>query len=61
MIEAVSRVARLEGILLDRVYTGNAMAGLLHELNSGELKDAKSVLFLHTGGAAGLFGYPDLI
>ena len=55
------QVARLSGLILDPVYTGKAMAGLLHELNSGELKDAKSVLFLHTGGAAGLFGYPDLI
>lgn len=61
MIESVSRVARLEGILLDPVYTGKAMAGLLHELTTGKLKNAKSVLFLHTGGAAGLFGYPDLI
>lgn len=61
MIDAVSQTARLEGILLDPVYTGKAMAGLLHEVGAGTLRNAKSLLFLHTGGMPGLFGYPDLI
>lgn len=60
MIEAVSQTARLEGLLLDPVYTGKAMAGLLEEIKSGALQNVKTVLFLHTGGVTGLFGYPDL-
>jgi D-cysteine desulfhydrase family pyridoxal phosphate-dependent enzyme len=57
MIEAVELVARTEGILLDPVYTGKAMAGLISYLRSGRLKNARDVLFLHTGGTTGLFGY----
>ncbi|KAK3109479.1 hypothetical protein LTR53_017232 [Teratosphaeriaceae sp. CCFEE 6253] len=58
--DAVTLVARTEGILLDPVYTGKTMAGLLAKIRSGQLEGAKNVLFLHTGGQASLSAYPQL-
>jgi L-cysteate sulfo-lyase len=57
MIEAVTLVARTEGILLDPVYSGKAMAGLIDLVRRGELRKEENVVFLHTGGAVGLYGY----
>jgi L-cysteate sulfo-lyase len=57
MREAVALCARLEGILLDPVYTGKAMAGLIDRIRLGELGPGDTVVFLHTGGSAGLFAY----
>ncbi|MCP4328732.1 MAG: D-cysteine desulfhydrase family protein [Alphaproteobacteria bacterium] len=57
MVEAVELTARREGMLLDPVYSGKAMAGLIDLCRSGELKRGETVVFLHTGGAPGLFGY----
>jgi L-cysteate sulfo-lyase len=57
MIEAVKMLARLEGILLDPVYSGKAMAGLIDLIRKGEIRKNERVIFLHTGGAVGLFGY----
>jgi len=51
---AVKLFATLEGILLDQVYTGKAAAALCHCITEGELK-GDSVLFIHTGGNAGLY------
>jgi L-cysteate sulfo-lyase len=59
MREAVKLVARLEGLLLDPVYTGKAVAGLIDHVQQGFFPKNSDVLFLHTGGSAGLFGYPD--
>jgi 1-aminocyclopropane-1-carboxylate deaminase/D-cysteine desulfhydrase-like pyridoxal-dependent ACC family enzyme len=56
-LEAVRTVARSEGILLDPVYTGKAMAALLAHLRAGQLPASEPVLFVHTGGAPALFGY----
>jgi L-cysteate sulfo-lyase len=56
MVEAVEMLARLEGILIDPVYTGKGMAGLIDLARKGQFKD-KTIVFLHTGGSAGLFGY----
>jgi L-cysteate sulfo-lyase len=58
MVAAVELTARLEGILLDPVYTGKAMAGLIDLVGNGRLEDKRNVVFLHTGGALGLFAYP---
>ena len=55
MIEAVHLVARTEGILLDPVYTGKAMAGLIDAIRKGEFTGEDVVVFLHTGGVPGLF------
>ena len=52
-MEAVKLLARLEGILLDPVYTGKAMAGLIQK----RFKDEGPILFIHTGGAPALFAY----
>ena len=57
MTEAVLMVARLEGVLLDPVYSGKAMAGLIDLIRKGEFRRGEKVVFLHTGGAVGLFGY----
>jgi len=57
MTAAVTLTARLEGILLDPVYTGKAMAGLIDLVRKGRLNDRRNVVFLHTGGSLGLFAY----
>jgi L-cysteate sulfo-lyase len=59
MVEAVTLVARLEGILLDPVYSGKGMAGLIDLCRKGHFKPGENVVFLHTGGAAALFGYTE--
>ncbi|WP_376095866.1 D-cysteine desulfhydrase [Roseomonas sp. CCTCC AB2023176] len=59
MVEAIKLLARMEGILLDPVYSGKGMAGLLDLLRKGQFKTGENIVFLHTGGQVGLFGYPD--
>ena len=59
MNEAVLLLARLEGLLLDPVYTGKALAGLIDLTRRGNFADAENIVFLHTGGAAALFAYSD--
>lgn len=59
MVEAVKLVAEQEGILLDPVYSGKGMAGLIDLIGKGHFKAGENVVFVHTGGAVGLFGYPD--
>jgi 1-aminocyclopropane-1-carboxylate deaminase/D-cysteine desulfhydrase-like pyridoxal-dependent ACC family enzyme len=56
---AAQRLARLEGIILDPIYTGKAFAGLLDLVESGQLGRDEPVIFLHTGGLAGLFAHPE--
>ncbi len=58
MVSAVELVARTEGILLDPVYTGKGMAGLISSILNGEIPENETVVFLHTGGMPGLFAYP---
>lgn len=57
--EAISLIARLEGILVDPVYSGRALAGLIGMVRSGEIAPGSSVLFWHTGGAPAVFAYAD--
>jgi len=57
MAEAVQMLAREEGILLDPVYSGKAMAGMIDLIRKGAIGKQETVVFLHTGGAVGLFGY----
>ena len=59
MVEAVQMVARTEGIFLDPVYSGKGMAGLIDLIRKGRFTKGQTVVFLHTGGASGLFGYMD--
>jgi D-cysteine desulfhydrase len=57
MVEAVRLLARTEGVLLDPVYTGKAMAGLIGLARAGEFEPGERVLFLHTGGLPALHAY----
>jgi D-cysteine desulfhydrase len=57
--EAIALTAKLEGILLDPVYTSRAMAGLIDLIRSGKIGKSDQVLFWHTGGAPSLFAYAD--
>ena len=61
MIEAVHMLARLEGVLLDPVYTGKAMAGLIGLVRRGHFRASDNVLFIHTGGSPALFAYQDIL
>ena len=57
VIEAIQLSARLEGLLLDPVYSAKAMAGLIDLCRRGFFKPGENVVFLHTGGTPGLFAY----
>ena len=54
-LEAIRAAARTEGLILDPVYTGKAMAGLIGWIREGRFTERQSVLFWHTGGAPALF------
>ncbi|AJY75558.1 D-cysteine desulfhydrase family protein [Paenibacillus beijingensis] len=47
--------AKLEGVILDPVYTGKALFGLVEEIKKGRFNDLHNILFIHTGGLFGLF------
>jgi D-cysteine desulfhydrase len=55
--EAIRLMAKVEGLLLDPVYTGRAMAGLLDLIGKGVLGPEETVVFWHTGGTSALFAY----
>jgi len=57
VVEAMSRSAQREALLLDPVYTGRAMAGLISRVQRELIKPGDSVLFMHTGGLPSLFAY----
>ena len=54
---AISLVARTEGVLLDPVYSGKAMHGLIDHIKTGRIASRETVVFLHTGGWPALFAY----
>lgn len=56
-MEAIQMFAELESILLDPVYSAKGAAGLIDLIRKGHFKAGERVVFLHTGGAAALFGY----
>jgi len=58
-VEAMKIVARSEGIVLDPVYTGKAMAGVLGQIREGSLTSDDSTVFLHTGGMPALFAFAE--
>ena len=60
-VEAIKYLARREGILLDPTYSGKTFAALLAMLRQGDFKADDNLVFLHTGGAASLFAYPELV
>jgi len=59
-LDFIYKLAKLEGLILDPVYTGKAMYGLVKEIQKGSFKDSKNILFIHTGGLFGLFPQKDL-
>lgn len=61
MNEAVLMLARLEGLLFDPVYSGKALAGMIDYVRQGRFDNTATIVFLHTGGSAGLFAYADTL
>jgi L-cysteate sulfo-lyase len=57
VLEAISLFGKLEGLILDPVYSGKAAAGLIGLIRSGRFAPDDTVLFIHTGGWPGLFAY----
>lgn len=57
VMDAILSAARLEGLLLDPVYSGRTMAGLFALVAAGTIRPGESVLFIHTGGLPSLFAY----
>ncbi len=59
--DAMARMAQVEGIMLDPVYTAKAFAAIPALVRSGSIPQGSNVLFVHTGGLAALFAYQDEI
>jgi L-cysteate sulfo-lyase len=57
-VEAVTLLANTEGLLVDLVYSGKGMTGLVDLVRKGHFKKEDNVVFLHTGGSVALFGCP---
>ncbi|MFD0138955.1 D-cysteine desulfhydrase family protein [Streptomyces sp. NPDC002387] len=61
VLEAMRTAAATEGIVLDPVYTGRAMAGLIAAVQDGDIRRGQRTVFLHTGGLPGLFGHAEAV
>ena len=61
MNEAILMLARFEGLLFDPVYSGKALAGMIGHVRQGRFTKGQNIVFLHTGGSAGLFAYSDTL
>lgn len=59
VFDTMNLVARLEGLILDPVYTGKAMHGMLDQIRRGRFDDSSDIVFVHTGGIFGLFPQRD--
>jgi D-cysteine desulfhydrase len=59
--DAMATAARAEGLVLDPIYTGRAMAGLAAAVGDGSVVPGERTVFLHSGGLPGLFGHPDTV
>ena len=55
VFDLIAELARLEGVLLDPVYTGKAFAGMLAEIDEGRFQGCRDIVFVHTGGVFGIF------
>lgn len=58
-LDAIALAARTEGLLLDPIYTGKAMAGLIDHVRQGKVGAESVVVFIHTGGLPALFAFPE--
>ncbi|MFF2325002.1 MULTISPECIES: pyridoxal-phosphate dependent enzyme [unclassified Streptomyces] len=61
VLEAITLCARTEGIVLDPVYTGRALAGLVAAVREGDIRPGRRTVLLHSGGLPGLFGHPEAV
>ena len=61
MNAAILMLARQEGLLFDPVYSGKGLAGMIDLIKKDQLKKDENIVFIHTGGSAGLFAYHDLL
>jgi L-cysteate sulfo-lyase len=61
MNDAVLLLARMEGLLFDPVYSGKGLAGMIDLIGKGVFSGNENIVFVHTGGSAGLFGYSDIL
>ncbi len=57
LFECIRWMAKIEGVVLDPVYTGKAFYGLIEQIKKGEFDDESDIVFVHTGGIFGLFPY----
>lgn len=57
MWSALKLLAELEGLLFDPVYSGKGLDGMISLVKEGAFSEMKNIVFIHTGGSAGLFGY----
>jgi len=60
MKAGIKTLAELEGLLFDPVYSGKGLDGLIDQVRKGYFDGMQNVVFLHTGGSAALFGYPEI-
>ncbi|MCA9859520.1 MAG: pyridoxal-phosphate dependent enzyme [Thermomicrobiales bacterium] len=60
-LEAIALAARTEGLLLDPIYTGKALAGLIEHARTGKVGPESTVVFVHTGGQPALFSFADAL
>ena len=61
VFELIADLARIEGLVLDPVYTGKAFAGMLAEIDAGRFEGCRDIVFVHTGGIFGLFPQRDAL
>lgn len=59
IFETIQLVAKLEGVILDPVYTAKAMYGMIDQIHQGRFDDSEDIVFIHTGGIFGLFPQRD--
>jgi L-cysteate sulfo-lyase len=60
-LAAMTLAARTEGLILDPIYTGRALAGLTSAIAEGQIKPGERTVLLHSGGLPGLFGHVDAV
>ena len=61
VLAALTVAARTEGLILDPIYTGRALAGLTSAIADSQIKPGERTVLLHSGGLPGLFGHPDAV
>ncbi|MFE4916781.1 D-cysteine desulfhydrase family protein [Streptomyces sp. NPDC056652] len=61
VLEAMRTAAATEGLVLDPIYSGRAMAGLIAAVRDGDIRRGRRTVFLHTGGLPGLFGHAETV